>query len=70
MIVIVVYKPLKPRIADTIEVEKHVLTNGLSMVKKAVRWISFSFFAGCFNRCESLNVSQVQFHVGQLQAAI
>ena len=56
MIVIMVYKPLKPRFAGTIEVDKHLLTNGLSVVKEVVRWILFSFFAGYFNRCESLNV--------------
>ena len=70
MIFVVIKKPLKVRFADSIEVEKHLLTDGCRVVQKAVRWTSLSCFAGFFSRRESLNVcqhNQVQFLVGQFQ---
>lgn len=56
MILIMVHKPLKPGFADAVEVQKHLLADGLRPIKEAVRWTSFSFFPDCFNRRKSLNV--------------
>ena len=38
-----VHKPLKPGFADAVEVQKHLLADGLRPIKEAVRWTSFSF---------------------------
>ena len=56
MILIMVHKPLKPGFADAVEVQKHLLADGLRPIKEAVRWTSFSFFPDCFNHHKSLNV--------------
>ena len=59
--------------ADALEVQKHLLADGLRPIKEAVWWTSFSFFPDCFNCRKSLNVcfdNQVRLHVRQFQAVV